>query len=281
MTSHSENRIRSARRQSLLGFVVAGLACVATLQAAPDDTERPALVPPAGQMMAIDPANFDQWVFQGARTAAAARAQIDSRFKLQLALVDRVYQLSDEQKAKLQLAAEGDTARFFDEVEVVRRKFLAAANDQNAIGQIWQHIQPLQMKLAAGLFNDQSLYAKVLAKTLDGEQSKQHREILEERRRYRYRATIEAAVATLDDGVAFNDKQRQTIIQMLVDKTNPPQSFGQQDYFLVLYRLSTLPQDDLSQVLDVRQRKLLAPQLEQGRSMKHNLIQNGIIAANE
>jgi hypothetical protein len=254
---------------------------MARAHAAPDDTERAAVASPDVQVMAIDPANFDQWVFQGARTASAARAQIDSRFKLQLALIDRVYDLSDAQKDKLRLAAEGDTARFFDEVEVVRRKFLAAANDQNAIGEIWQHIQPLQMKLAAGLFNDQSLYAKVLAKTLDGEQSEQHRAIVEERRRYRYRATIEAAVATLDDAVAFDSQQRETIIRLLAEKTKPPQAFGQHDYYLILYRLSKLPEADLSQVLNARQQEVLKPQLDQGRGMKLTLVQNGIINSDE
>jgi hypothetical protein len=68
---------------------------------------------------------------------------------------------------------------------------------------------------------------------------------------------------------------------MLVDKTKTPQSFGQQDYYLVLYRLSTLPAGDLSKILDERQNKLLRPQLEQGRGMKFNLIQNGIITASE
>ncbi|MEX2112513.1 MAG: hypothetical protein WD845_04970 [Pirellulales bacterium] len=249
--------------------------------AAPDDTERAANAAAQQQAVVIDPSNFDQWVFQGSGNAVSARAQIDARYRLQLELLTRAYDLSDAQKAKLRLAASGDTQRFFDEVEVVRQKFLESQKDQNALGNIWQEIQPLQLKMAGGLFGEQSLYARILPKTLEGDQAAKHQAVLAERKQFRYRAAVEGAIAMLDDAVALEDKQRLALIQMLIDKTKPPATFGQFDYYFVWYRLSTLPEKDIKPLFNERQWRLLKKQLDQGREMRVTLVQNGAIGADD
>lgn len=189
--------------------------------------------------------------------------------------------LTDEQKQKLTLAAGGDVKRFFDEVETVRKKFMAVRKDQNAFGQIWQDIQPLQTKLATGLFGDRSLFAKTLHKTLAPEQVVKYDAIQEERKRFRYRAAIEVAIITLESTVPLRHDQREGLIKLLVDETQPPDAFGQQDQQYVLYALATVPKEQVKSLLDDRQWKLLEPQLNGHRNMKQFLMQNGVIALDD
>jgi hypothetical protein len=249
--------------------------------AAPDDEEPAPDAAAVNQNFNMNESNFDQWVFQGAGNASAGRQRIRSRLKLQLDELHRVCGLTDAQKQKLALAAEGDTKRFFDQVEEVRQKFLKVRNDQNAFNGIWQEIQPLQMKQAAGLFGDKSFYAKTLRKTLNAEQVEKYQAVLDERRRFRYRASIEVAMATLESSVALRNEQREALVHILIDKTQPPIAFGpsQYDYYLVMYRLTSLK--DVKPLFDERQWKLMQQQFNQYRGWKQMLIQNGVIGADD
>ena len=260
-----------------LGFALltASAAC-----AAPDD-EEPAPEVEGNPNFNVNEANFDQWVFPGGGGANAGRKRIQDRLKLQLDELNRVCGLTDAQQQKLSLAARGDMKRFFDQVEELRKKFLEVRQDQNAFGLIWQEIQPLQRKQASGLFNDPSLYSKIRAKTLSVEQSEKYRAVLEERQRFRYRASVEVAMTTLENSVALDQKQREALAQLLIDKTQPPEAFGQHDYNFVMYRLARLPEQEVKSLLDERQWKTIQPQLTQGRNMKAMLIQNGVVSPSD
>lgn len=247
--------------------------------AAPDDGEPPPVAAAANNDFNMDESNFDQWVFQGSGDAATGRARIASQLKLKVDELVRVCQLTDEQQKKLTLAARGDMKRFFDDVEVVRKKFLAVKNDQNAFQNIWQEISPLQQKLSAGLFGEASLFGKSLRKTLTDEQQAQYRVVVDERRRFRYRATIETSLITLSNTVTLRVEQHDALLKLLVEETQPPHVFGQYDHYLVLYRLAQFPIKKIKPLFDARQWKLLAPQLNQGRSLEAHLVQTGVIDA--
>jgi hypothetical protein len=266
-----------ARLMARVAIVVAMLALsLGVCLAAPDDEEPPAEAPAVNQGFAINETNFDQWVFQGNGNANTARDRIKSRLALQVAELERICGLSEAQKEKLALAARGDVRRFFVQVEEVRAKFLKARNDQNAFGQIWQDIQPLQSKQAAGLFGDRSLYAKTLRNTLTPEQWEKFQKVLEDRRRFRYRATIEVAIASLENAVALRREQRETIGQLLLDRTNPPLVFGRSDYWFVMHRLAGLKETELRPLFDEQQWNKLRPQVLQA-NYRQMLIQNGVI----
>ncbi len=246
--------------------------------AAPDDGEPP----PAADLQVnngfmIEESNFDQWIFQGSGSAAAGRARINSHLKLKLDEVNRVCNLTEAQQKKLTLAARGDMKRFFDQVEEVRKKFLAVKNDQNGFNQIWQEISPLQQKQAAGLFGETSLFAKTLRKTLTDDQQAQYRIVTDERRRFRYRATIEVWLTSTGSTVALRHDQHEALLKLMVEETQPPNVFGQYDNQVVLYEMSKLPAPKLKALLDERQWKVLQTQFDQARGMEGYLIQNGII----
>ncbi len=270
---------RAIQNVSSLVAAVVVFAMPLCVCAAPDDGEPPPVAAVANNDFMMDEANFDQWVFQGSGNAAAGKARLESQLKLKIDELTRVCQITDEQKKKLTLAARGDMKRFFDQVEVVRKKFIAVKNDQNAFGNIWQEIQPLQQKQSAGLFVETSLFGKALARTLSEEQQAQYRVVVEERRRFRYRATVEASLITLSNTVTLRSEQHEALLKLLVEETQPPHIFGQYDNYLVLYRLAKLPAKQIKPLLDDRQWKLMQPQLQQGLGLEAHLAQTGVIDA--
>lgn len=259
---------------SWLSMLIVPTALLAT----EDDIEPPA-VPVANAGFMIDESNFDQWIFQGSGTAAAGRARINSHLKLKLDELNRTCDLTDVQRKKLALAAQGDMKRFFDQVEALRKKFLAVRNDQNAFNQLWQEIHPLQQKQQAGLFNESSMFEKTLRSTLNEEQQQRYRKVTDERRRFRYRASIQTSLVSLSDTVALKDDQHKAIAKLLLEETALPLRFGQQDQQVVLYGLSKLPSAKLKAILNDRQWKLMQPQINQGQAMEQFLAQNGFIEA--
>ena len=246
--------------------------------AAPDDVEPPAAADvQVNEGFMMQEANFDQWVFQGSGNAAAGRARINSQLKLKLDELNRVCDLTEEQQKKLTLAARGDMKRFFDQVEEVRRKFLKVKNDPNGFNNVWQEISPLQQKLSAGLFGDSSLFAKTIRKTLTEEQQAKYQAVVEERRKFRYRAAIEVSLHTLSNTVALRHDQHEALLKLLVEETRPPLVFGQYDNHVVMYGMSTLSAAKLKPLFDDRQWKLMQQQFTQARGMESYLVQNGII----
>ncbi len=252
---------------------------VPTVVIATEDDIEPPAVPVANAGFMIDESNFDQWIFQGSGTAAAGRARINSHLKLKLDELNRTCDLTELQRKKLALAAQGDMKRFFDQVEALRKKFMAVRNDQNAFNELWQEIHPLQQKQQAGLFNETSMFEKTLRSTLNEEQQQRYQKITEERRRFRYRASIQTSLVSISDTVALKDDQHKAIAKLLLEETALPLRFGQQDQRVVLYGLSKLPSAKLKAILNDRQWKLMQPQLTQGQAMEQFLAQNGFIDA--
>jgi hypothetical protein len=256
--------------QTNLRVLVAITVWAATLSrdtlAAPDDFEPP----PAAEVnerVVVDEAHFDQWVFQGQGDANSVRQRIDSALILRIEVLHRVCEVTETQQQKLVLAAQGDIKRFFEQVEDVREKFRAVQNDPNAFNGIWQDIQPLQQKLARGLFGETSFFAKTLRKTLTTEQAAKYTANLEERRRYRYRVMVEVAFTALENRVPLRHEQHQALVALILDKTSPPHTFDQAAYNVVMHQLSTLPENEVRSLLTERQWELLKRHLGPFREM--------------
>ena len=242
-----------------------------------DDDDPPAAEVQVNRGFVMQEENFDQWIFQGSNNAAAGKARMESSVKMKLAELRRVCDLTDAQSKKLSLAARGDMRQFFEDVEVVRKKFLKVRNDQNAFNQIWQEINPLQQRQAAGLFGDSSFFAKTVRNTLTREQQEKYQVILDDRRRFRYQSAAEVALHNLSNTLALRHDQHESIFKLIIEETQPPLTFGQYDQYYVFYSLAKLPTAKLKPLVDDRQWKLLQQHLQQGRGMESTLMQQGMI----
>jgi hypothetical protein len=263
-------------------FVIVLFPCLLG-HAAPDDEEITAEAAAAARQNRVMFAeqNFDQWVFQGVNNAEAGRKRLQTQAELRLAEIQRICQLSAAQKRKLDLAALGDFQRFNDQVELVRRKFDAVKGDQNAWGNLWPEIQPLQLKQAEGLLGHDSLVMKILPKTLNSEQAAAYEKVINERRKFRYRASIANSLIMLEGAVPLKHAHREALTKLLIEETQPPQVFGQYDHYLVMYRLAHLPAAKIRPLFDDRQWQAIQPQFNQYRGMQSFLVQQGLLPPEE
>jgi hypothetical protein len=251
--------LKSARRCAFFLLTIAAVACCTPSARA--------------QEFELNDQTFNQWLF------SASQGQFDptSELTLNLEAVDRVCGLSEEQKAKLRIAGQGDYARFGRQVDELRAEFVGKTYNQNEIGNIYQKIQPLGQVYQAGLLGDSSLFSKVLANTLTLEQAANFDRIAEERQRARYSAKVRMFVVTVERTCPLTDKQRTALVELLLAETEPPKRFGQYDWYVIMYHASKVPDQKFETILDEAQMRQFKQTLRQGAAMEHFLRQQKFI----
>lgn len=220
--------------------------------------------------------NFDQWVF-GAQHSDHGLKRIESLLSLKVAAIKRVCDLTEDQVAKLELAGQGDIKRFYDEVAVVRAKFMKVRRNRNAINNIFLEIRPLQARLHAGLFEQTSFFRKVLKRLLTDEQSSRYEQADWEQTQYRYNARLSLVVSMMERTMPLRAEQREQFIQVLKEETKPPYAFGQYDYYVVLYQLAKIPDQKLKPIFDDAQWKVLKEFAAEGQGMEASLKQHKVL----
>jgi hypothetical protein len=223
--------------------------------------------------------NFDNWVF-GVGDAKAGRERLESQIKLQISEASRICQLADEQRAKLELAARGDLQRFVDDVEQARRKALADKPVQEALNNLHQLAQPLQLRQTRGISGPDSLFARSLASTLTAGQVAAYEALVAERRRYRYEAAIGLALYNLEPTVAMNQAQREALVKVLLELP-PPRVSSSSDYIFVWYRFATARKDTVKPLFSDRQWQALQQCTDRYRGMREHFVQLGYLDRDE
>ena len=106
---------------------------------------------------------FDEWVF-GDREPAARDKKREELSELASGRVARLVQgrhLNASQRELLQLAADGDVARLFSDIERTRAVFQEVRGNREAMVPVFERIRQHQQCLKNGPFDDKSLFAKV------------------------------------------------------------------------------------------------------------------------
>jgi hypothetical protein len=224
-------------------------------------------------------AQFEQWVFPQDRTAAGARRRLDSQLAVKINEIDGACKLTDQQAKKLRLAGRGDIKRFFDGYEKVKQKFRSLNNDVQRLQDVMPDINPLRASLQAGLFDNDSLLTKSLRNTLTAEQFERYDAVVRERRAYRHRATVERAVAMIEQqGAPLRAAQRRDLITLLMNETRPSRAPGQYDFYLVMIQLGRLPEEKMKPLLSETQWKVLTRLVDRYRQVEPALRQQGLLA---
>jgi hypothetical protein len=293
-TDAARRRPRARRPAAAIRLAVAAAALGvfhSPCRAAPDDFEVVPQPPAARQVMPIEmiERNLDSWIYQGVGGPEQGKARLESHIKVLLDELERLYELSEEQRKKIALAAHGDKRRFLDQVEAAKARLRAAAeqdgeqeNRQNlAMQRAWQEAQVLQQRLQSGVLGPASLARKILPRTLTPEQYAAFEAIDAERTRFRYRAAVEAAVVAFEDVFPLREAERKALMDALVERTPPPKTFGNYNYNYVLYRITTLPADALEPHFGAKRWKLFQGQTQGFKGLEQFLVQNGIMDAAE
>jgi hypothetical protein len=224
------------------------------------------------------PEQVDQWIFGRLGGSTDARTKLDTSLSVRIDEIARVCGLSEDQKRKLRLAGRGDIKRFFDKVDDLKHRLQASASEANA--NIWQEIQPLQAEINAGLFGENSIYAKTIKRTLNDDQNARFETIAHSRILTRHRSTVEWFVAHLDKALGLTEEDRRRFIELLVTEAKPPKKFGQADYWYFLLEIADMPESKIKPIFDAQQWRLLSAQFPRARGMEPWLRTNGIIGDN-
>ena len=202
----------------------------------------------ADQTVQFSEASFDKNNFEQL-TAIGARKKCEDSLEASLGLVHAVANLSDAQRAKLELAGQIDIHRFFSDYQIAKQGLRFGSLPRNAWTDMFskaeKRISPLRDHYARGLHGDASLFQKTLVSTLDQTQYDQVDQLFRERKQNEYARYIRITLAMIDRKVPLTVQQRDTITELLLTKTDPPESYGPANtpIYKVLSQLALILED--------------------------------------
>jgi len=204
--------------------------------------------------------------------------------------IDSACGIRAEQKRRLLLAVESDVRRFVATVEAIREKYAGRQVNMNdpAGQQEWhafqQDVRRCREQLQ-DLFETGSLFATVLASTLDQQQLDCLAAENEARRSFHWRAMVLEVISKLDDSLGLDQKQHEVIVQELLAREpalrTDADSLGRDDANLrrnlVLMVLSAGDARSIRAAVSERQWRTLSQLMNQGRAMRSWIEQQGVL----
>ena len=217
--------------------------------------------------------SFIQNVFGKHRTYTAAREHSEKTLQVQIEYIENAVTLSDKQRGKLELAGQADIHRFFTDYETVKRGMTFGGIPRDEWQEVWQRTQPLSTRFAAGLHGPRSLLVKSIASTLGPEQRESFDAMKRERDVAIYIDNIRMTLALIDRKVPLTRQQRETITEMLVRTTDPPQFYGQASmrFYVILIQMAELPRPQFKAVFNDDEQKLIDGLLREATAMQRTL----------
>jgi hypothetical protein len=310
MTTPFTRRCPGPRLRRAAGLAVAA-ALVAAGPRADDDVVRD--VGAAGEELAEQDgnrvdlgANFDANVFEqpeggwvlregaaavpplnGPGSPALVRARVGGRARLEQ--VERVCELSQGQRRKLEMAIEVDIRRGVAEIEEIRRGYagviinMRTREGQQRWGRFQQDVQRCRRRLLT-LFEEGSLYAESLATVLDERQAAALAAETAARRSFRWKSLVTSVMLRLDDMLALTQDEHDAIERLLVEREpplrlDPPngQRNEQAEQMLVYSMLAEVNQKALRAVVGEERWKTVQTLANQGRSMRSWIEGQGLL----
>ena len=202
------------------------------------------------------------WVFQG-QTEADFQKQLHFDYAMRVKMIDRLCELDEEQRSKLNLAGDADVTRFFRDVAKIRKKVDALeldGNQRDEINQVWEIVSPLQVKTNEGLFTDKSLFQRVMRSVLSEEQQDLYAAELQRNQRRRCRALTRINVAEIERSMPLLSEQREKLLELL-DSQELPKTMNKhmEGYagYLKLVKLMKANKKALAELLDEKQLKVV------------------------
>lgn len=224
------------------------------------------------------------------RPESAALRQARMLGEKRLARLDEACQLSEAQRLALRLAMESDIRRFADQVDEVRSRYEGLRinmNDQAGQKQWHQFQQDVQRcrNELRSLFDEGSLFGRVLAGALD---ERQLASVLTEsraRRSFRWRAMVASTLVKMDDALGLSQRQHEAVERVLLarepalrtDDTAAERDDAHLQMNLVYMVLAEADSGPIKAALSDRQWRALAMFMNQGKAMRSWIEQQGVL----
>jgi len=232
----------------------------------------------AAQEMQMDEAQLISNVFQSHSSKEKAREYCEQILAARIRGIAQACSLTEEQRAQLALAGKGDISRFFNRFNAMLRTCKMGKISQQEWQENWQAIQPYRTEFTQGLHNRGSLFAKSLAYTL-GDQIDEWEKASAEQQRRAFRADIKIVLAQLDCGLPLTEQQRSQLTTLLMSQeiSRGYTINAQYRAYLVLYRMSQIPEEELRPIFWENEWKVLQAIQNQMKGLEPFLRQQGVI----
>jgi len=172
---------------------------------------------------------FDNNAF-GKLTVIGAEIKCSESLQARIELLEKATELTDAQRRKLELAGQLDIQRFFDGYESIKRRFKFGTMPRNewqaTVARMQAEVKPFKTRYETGIHGKTSLFAKTLTNTLDQDQRTSVQTLDQARANRAYTNYIRYTLASIDLKFPLSKKQRETISELLLERTTPPESYG-------------------------------------------------------
>jgi hypothetical protein len=228
----------------------------------------------AAQLLELD---FQTERIDRQRGRTDRREQFESALRSRVDRLDRKYGLSEGQRKKLLLTGRVEIKRHLDRAEELERKLSLVRSDAEDYMKVLEEINTLDRTKSHDLFDEGTLFAKVLGNTLTKEQTLRYQAIEQRIAAERHQAALKWVLATWDEMLGLSAHQRERLQRLLSQSTRPPRRFGAEDYFGVLWQVSQLPEPVLKPIFREDQWAKLTPQLAEARRREPMLKREGYV----
>jgi hypothetical protein len=251
----------SKRCRGILAIILAFAAMSESALAQDDEVEDPDAQAELEARIARRPLlhdqQFDMQIFGRVESIDGARARMNEALTRQVQTWDGQYGLTSTQKQKLYLAGQGDIKRLLDRVEALRKEFLLAKFDRNAVTECLREARRLRRALETPSLGNHSLLAKILATTITEEQKARHNDLVRAYQSGPFDAGVAEAAARLGGVLNLRPEQHRKLLRLLQSEIRQPRQVGGSIYAYVMHQLSKLPEDKVRPIFGDSQWKFL------------------------
>lgn len=220
---------------------------------------------------------FEQLIFRKVGSPERGRQTLDTEIETAILHLDQICKLTDDQKAKLELAGRIDRKRFFDQMDDVRVKLDGLnVSDEN------DDVAALQMKAKDGILDLDSFFVKTLRFQLTQEQKMR----LSEYRRSKHSESMKMALSDIEKIITLTEPQRDALGQLILELSPTPTEFRRTDLFpdtsdrwATLYKVAARSEQKVKPLLEPDQWETLEPRLRVYLQFKQYLTRKGLIVA--
>lgn len=214
--------------------------------AAEDDRTEAELPVVFDRAVRLDDELFELWIFEGNRERF--RRTLARQLETAVQTLDWKYGLAEPEKQKLVFAGQADMRRFFEEAEILRRKFRETCGDHRQLLLVHRETVKFRVDSVNGLFGESSFFAKVASRTLKDAASSR----AGARRRQQLRSAADRAVVPLESIASLRPEQCEALVALLLAEA-PPINVGDDDDVLMKYRLTEFSEEQLKPLFDEAQ----------------------------
>lgn len=225
----------------------------------------------------VDRATFESWVFQRDGSLSEGLRSLEAEFDRVLRGVKSSAELSSLEEEQLKLAGKGDIKRF---VDLVYQTYIPIAGrdlSDDLFDDAWEKTLPLQKRLNNGLFEEGSLFQKVLMRVLSEEEKQAWSDARAERWAREKRIIVDAFISRFERSVPLIQRQREKLQEILVNQTFNIRNMDENGIYVIQYVFSKIDEEICKELFDEEQLKLMIHIRREGNEMGHWLVEEGVL----